>query len=607
LNIFVEQTVNGIISGNVYGLIAIGLALIFGAAGVVNFAHGSVYMAGAYIGWVTMVRLHIPLAASLTLTMVSCAALGLLMERIVVRRVLGQSQLAPLLATLGASFILDQAAQVIFGPHTQAFASPLPAWRVPFLGATIGSLDFLIFGVSLVATAAVWGMLRFSRIGWAIRAVAQDRDAARMVGVKVEAVSQVTFALASALGGLAGILVGIYFNSVSPTMGFDAMLKGLVAQMMGGMASVPGAVIGGLALGIVESWGVGLLGSSYRDLFAFAILILVLLVRPRGLLGARDERPSEPMTGTIVNRSRSLRIPPGLGTAIVGAGFLLPLFIRNPYVLQVLINAWLYGLLSLSLTLVSGTVGQISFGHAGLLAIGGYTSALLALRLGIPVAAAIPLSGVATAVLGTLLVSPTFRLRSHYLAIATLGISEIVSLAILNGGSLTQGAMGISNIPPLSLGGSAAFDTRSVYWAALALLVIMALLQHRLVRSPVGRAFKSIRDDEIAAKSHGVGLYRYKAMAFAFSGFTAGVAGAFTAHMYSYINHETFNNTTSILGLTMAILGGLGSIWGAVAGAFTLIVLPEVLRGFADFRYLVYGLALVLLVRFRSSGLFGID
>jgi hypothetical protein len=154
--------------------------------------------------------------------------------------------------------------------------------------------------------------------------------------------------------------------------------------------------------------------------------------------------------------------------------------------------------------------------------------------------------------LGTLLVAPTFRLRSHYLAIATLGIGEIVRLVILNWDGLTRGAMGLPNIPPLSFAGRLIVDPRSLYWASFGLLVLVAVLQTALVRSSVGRAVKAIRDDEKAVASRGIGPDRYKSLAFAASAFVAGIAGAFTAHMYSYINSETFSNTTRIRRLPLS-------------------------------------------------------
>jgi branched-chain amino acid transport system permease protein len=247
----------------------------------------------------------------------------------------------------------------------------------------------------------------------------------------------------------------------------------------------------------------------------------------------------------------------------------------------------------------------MSLGHAGLLAIGAYASALLAIDLGLSVDLAILSAGVITALLGVLLIYPAFRLRGNYLVIATLGIGQIVSLVILNWDSLTHGPLGLTNIPPLAFAGQLIATNQAIYWLSLGLLLVLALLQIRLLNSHLGRTLRAIREDEVAAQSYGISLKRYKALAFAVSGFIAGISGAFTAHMYSYINHETFNDTVSVLALTMVILGGLGNVAGAIVGATALIALPELLRPFADYRYLVYGIVLLLLIRFRPQGLLG--
>jgi branched-chain amino acid transport system permease protein len=262
----------------------------------------------------------------------------------------------------------------------------------------------------------------------------------------------------------------------------------------------------------------------------------------------------------------------------------LPLIAPHPYILQILTNAWLMAMLALSLTLVTGTAGQTSLGHAGFLAIGAYSSALLTMRLHLPFEVSLLVSAAITAVLGTLLVMPSFRLRAHYVAIATIGIT---------------------NIPPVSLLGVEAITPRAVYWYALALLLLGALFQWRLMRSHLGRVWRAVREDDVAAQAYGISLNRYKALAFAASAFIAGASGAFTGHMYSYINHETFTSTTGILALTMVILGGMGNMPGAVLGAVALTALPELFRGLADYRYLFYGIVLVLLIRFRPQGLLG--
>lgn len=605
LTSFTDHTINGLIIGNIYALVAVGLALIFGVANLINFAHGSVYMVGAYVGWVCVTVLHTPLPATIVLVVVGSALVGMLIERVGLRPLQGSTRIAPLLATIGISFVLDQLVQIVFTPDPRGLPNQLPTWRIPLGSGTIGALDLLIAGIGLASAVLLYGFLRYTRLGWAVRATAQDRDAALQMGVNVHAVNQTVFAIASALGGLSGLLVGMYFNNIYPAMSFQATLKGFVAQLIGGVGNVPGAVGGSVLLGLIESYGVALLGTSYRNLFAYLLLIVFLVLRPNGLFTPSHQLPPEPLTGTFIAPSRPVRLAPPVILALAGAALLLPLVVLDPYVLQTLANAWLYGMLALSLTLVAGTAGQMSLGHAGLLAIGGYASALLAMKLGLPVAAAVLLAGMITAALGTLLISPAFRLRGHYVAIVTIGIGEIVSLVILNWEDLTNGPIGLGNIPPLELFGRPIVTADAIYWLTLAVLIGLALLQWRLTRSHLGRTLRAIREDDVAAQAYGISLHRYKTLAFVVSGFGAGVSGAITAHMYSYINHETFNTTISILALTMVILGGLGNIMGAILGAVLLIGLPELFRGLAEYRMLVYGLVLLLLIRFRPQGVLG--
>jgi len=170
---------------------------------------------------------------------------------------------------------------------------------------------------------------------------------------------------------------------------------------------------------------------------------------------------------------------------------------------------------------------------------------------------------------------------------------------------LTHGAMGVSSIPPLSAFGFEATSARAVYWLTLAALVAFALLQARLSSSHNGRTLRALRDDEVAARAHGVEVARYKALAFGFAGFGAGISGAISAHLYTYLNNQTFDSQLSLLAVTMAILGGMGNILGAILGALALVGLPEAFRFAAEYRILIYGLVLLALVRFRPQGLLG--
>ncbi len=600
-----DYTINGLIIGNIYALLAVGLALIFGVSHLINFAQGSIYTVGAYIGWTCITYLHTPLPVTMVIVLAGCALLGVAIERIGLRPLAGAARIAPLLATIGISLVLDQMVQIVFTPDPRALPNPLPDWRLQVGSGTIGALDLLIAGIGIVSAAVLFGFLRFTRLGWAVRATALDRDAAQQMGVDTDAVNRTVFAIAAALGGLSGMMVGMYFNHIDPAMSFQATLKGVVAQVIGGMGNVPGAIFGSLLLGLTESYGVALFGSSYRNLFAFVLLLVILVLRPNGLFASSRQAPPEPLTGTFIAPSKPIAVPWVVVLIAVVAAAALPLVPNISYILQTLTGAWLYAILALSLTLVAGTVGQISLGHAGLLAIGAYASALLALDLNWPVGFSVLAAGVITALLGTALIFPAFRLRGHYVSIATLGIGEIVGLVILNWESLTRGPIGVSGIPPLQLGSLALDSPVSSYWACLAVLVVLALLQVRLLSSHLGRTFRAIRDDDVAARAYGISLNRYKGLAFAVGGFAAGISGAITAHLYSYINYETFTSQISILALTMVILGGLGNIAGAIVGAVALISLPELFRFTAEWRMLVYGLVLLLMIRFRPQGMLG--
>lgn len=605
LRTFLDQTINGIVVGNIYALVAVGIALIFGVGNLINFAQGSIFMFGAYVGWMCVTRLQLPLPVAFVGVAVVCGGLGMAMERLALRPLQNSARIAPLLATIGISLVLDQLVQILFSPNPQSFPSPLPTERIALGGVNIGAIDLLIAGTGVSAAVFLFWFLRFTKMGWAIRATAQDREAAQQMGVDVNAVNQITFALASILGGFAGLLVGIYFHTVYPSMSFQAGLKGFAAVLVGGLGNVPGALAGGVLLGLVESYGVAAFGASYRNLFAFLILIAVLVWRPSGLFSRRRRAPPEPLTGTFIPNQQPLKIPTWAILALALAALVLPLVVADPYLLQILTNAWLLGMVALSISLATGTAGQVSLGQAGFVAIGAYASALLTQRLHWSFEASLLAAAVVSAIMGVLLTLPAFRLRAHYVAIATLAVGEIVNQVILNADWLTNGPLGITNISPPTFLGWEAVNARDVYWYALGLLLLVALLQWRLLKSPLGRTWRAIREDDVAAQAYGINLTRYKALVFAVSALIAGISGAFTAHMYTYINQETFTSSTSLLALTMVILGGMGNMLGAVVGAVLLTALPEAFRGLVDYRYIVYGLVLLLLIRFRPQGLLG--
>ncbi len=281
-----QQLINGLVSGCVYALVALGYTMIFGILGIVNFAQGEIYMFGAFTAVLTLaVTGNIWLASAAGIA-VACV-IGVLLERIAFRPLRGTHPLIPLISAIGASIFLSSLARLLFGPEDRAFPLEFHPAGFDFFGAQINQLQLVIIGVSVGLMAILTLFLNMTKHGKAIIAVAMDSDAARLSGINVNRAYEITFLLGSALSGAAGIMMAMYYNSTSPNMGLLPGLKGFSAAILGGVGSIPGAIIGGLVLGIAENLGAAYISSSYKDAFAFIALVLVLILLPRGIMGSR--------------------------------------------------------------------------------------------------------------------------------------------------------------------------------------------------------------------------------------------------------------------------------------------------------------------------------
>jgi len=291
--------------------------------------------------------------------------------------------------------------------------------------------------------------------------------------------------------------------------------------------------------------------------------------------------------------------------ALLAALIVAPLFIENQYILQVMIFVGIYIMLTLSLNLLNGYVGLIALGHAGFYGIGAYASAKFSLDLGFPFLLSLICSGIVAGFFGYLLGRPTLRLSGIYLALATLGFNVVVWLLLLNWMSFTNGPLGIMSIPPPTIFGYE-IETRSDYfYLILALVVLTIVSMHRLINSRFGRALVAIREDDLAAEAIGIDTTRYKVQAFVLSAFYAGLAGSFYAHFVKYVSPDSFTHIESFVILAMLALGGTGNLFGPVVGAVILIVIPEVFRGLLEYRMIIYGGILVVMMLVRREGLLG--
>jgi branched-chain amino acid transport system permease protein len=283
----------------------------------------------------------------------------------------------------------------------------------------------------------------------------------------------------------------------------------------------------------------------------------------------------------------------------------VPVVYPKSYEMGVLCRILMYVILAGSLNYINGYSGQFNIGHAGFFGIGAYCEALLALRLGFPFWAALPLAGLLAAAIGLLVALPTLRLRGIYLAIVTLGASEIIRLILLNWESLTGGPNGLRGIPAPQLLGLRISRSPDYYYIFLALAALFLFVTNRLVHSRVGRALISIREDEMAARSLGVETRRYKAVSFMYGAFWAGIAGAAFAPYFKFISSDMFSLDEGFNILSMVIIGGQGTLIGPIVGAVIVNVLNEVLRPVSQYRLGVYALLIIAMMWLRPQGLVG--
>ena len=279
-----QQLINGISLGSIYALIALGYTMIYGIIKLINFAHGDIYMVGAYLGFYA-ITLGIPVIPAILISMAVTSCLGVVVERLAYRPLRHAPRISVLITAIGMSFFLEYTMMALVSPTPRTFPATISDVSFEVGGLIISGQQLLIMGVTFLLMTILTYIVRRTKIGKAMRAASYDTEAAQLMGINADRIISITFAIGSALAAVAGVLIGIYYNAIDPLMGLMPGIKAFVAAVFGGIGSLPGAVFGGIVLGIVEAFISGLGLSMFRDAAAFAILILVLLLRPAGIFG----------------------------------------------------------------------------------------------------------------------------------------------------------------------------------------------------------------------------------------------------------------------------------------------------------------------------------
>ena len=619
MEIHVSTVALGLIQGLNIGLLAVGLVLIYRTTRIVNFAHGELGAVSAVLLSTLVVDHHWPYGLGLVFVLVLAAIIAGGCE-LLLRRLFARPRVLVMVATIGISqFLFLMTLLPLVRPKKTYVAFPVPFTASFELDHyTFHESDILTLVVApLVVLALAWFLTR-TRYGLAMRAMAENGDSARLAGVSVRRLSTAAWMIAGVLAAITVILAspakGSAFTEVIP---LDLLVRALAAALIGAMVSLPAAFIAGIGIGIVQSVVTfNEPAASNIEVVIFAVLLVALLVRARGLkVGPRDEERSSwrfsGLTDAVHNEVLRRRVGmTGAGVALLVAA-VAPLFVTEG-------RAFLYGrielyaVIALSLTILTGWAGQLSLGHFGLVAVG----SLVAAHLGesVPLVLLVPLGGIVTAIVAVIVGLPALRIKGLYLAVSTLAFAVLMEVSVVPTpcwkAPLLHNTF-CTGLPdpastllarPTFLGMDVSSD-KAFSYVCLALLVIALLAARSWRDSGVARALIAVRDNETGAAAMGVRVVRVKLMGFALSGFFAGAAGVCFVFLTERVNTSTFAAPESILVVSMAIIGGLGSVPGAVLGALYLIGLPAFFGSTPTMQFVTSSIGLTIALLYLPGGL----
>ena len=611
--------VEGVITGLGYGLLALGLVLIYRTNRVLNFAQGQLGVVAAVFMAKLTADFHFNYWIALAVSLGLAAGAGAVCE-LTLRRIFNRQRVLVMVATIGLSQVLFLFTALPFvRPKKLSQPFPVPIHLTfSISGFTFTSGQVLTLIVAPIVALSIAAFIKYSPAGLAMRAMSENADSARLSGVWVRRTSTIAWTLAGVLSAFTAILNAPGQTTVlTQVLSPDLLVLALIAGLVGAMFNLTAAFVAGIGLGVVVevlNWNIP--NPATVELILFALLLLVLLLRVAGLQkGSRTGERSTWLSGSADFRRRADRLRERVGTsgvvlAVVVVG-LLPLVIstgRSFLLSQICI----YAVIALSLTVLTGWAGQVSLGQFGLVAVG----AIMAAHLGasVPLVLLLPFAGVVTAAIAVIVGLPALRVRGLYLAVSTLGFALFMQESVLATPCATVPVIGkrvCTGLPDPqstlvarpSLFGLSLGSERAFAWFSIAILVLSVLMVRVWRDRGVARRLVAVRDNEVAAGAMGIPVVRTKLLAFALSGFVAGYAGVCFAFATERFSASTFDPGVSILVISMVVIGGLGSIPGAVLGALYLVGLPAIFGTTSTIQFLTSGFGLLAFILYLPGGL----
>ncbi|QRG06255.1 ABC transporter permease [Xanthobacter dioxanivorans] len=599
---FVSLLLNGLATGSMLFIVACGLSLIFGVTQIVNFAHGSFYMLGAYIAYsLVSVMMSVPggFWAGVLVAAVVVGIVGGLVEMTVLRRLYKAPELLQLLATFGVVLVVQDVTRYVWGSE-DLIGPRVPglAGSLDFFGIRFPSYNIFLMLLGPAILGLLWLVFHRTRWGTLVRAATEDREMVGVLGVNQRWLFTSVFILGSALAGLGGA-VQLPRDSANLGMDFNLLTEAFVVVVIGGLGSISGAFVAALLIGVIQSFGT-LLMPSMTLVTIFIFMTIVLVFRPYGLAGKKQVQVREPPRvdeGLMVQGGREQWVLWGLAAAFVVASPLL----LNGYGITLLIETLIFILFASSLHFLVGPAGILSFGHAAYFGIGAYFAALGVKYFGLPFLPALigaPIvAGLGAALFGWLCV----RLSGTYRAMLTLALAQIVWSVAWQWISVTGGDNGILKVWP-----DAWAHNHVVYlYVTLAVVGMSLIVLRRIVFAPFGYALRAARDSSARAVAIGIEVRRVQWAGFVLAGALAGLGGA----LYAFAKGSVFPDVASIAfsvdGLVMLLLGGLESLAGPIVGAAGYHWLLAELQRTTEYWRAPLGIVIVLAIIFFPRGIVG--
>jgi branched-chain amino acid transport system permease protein len=602
----VLQSLSGLASASSLFIIASGLTTVFGVTRIVNFAHGSLYMLGAYLA-VTIVPLLLEVDRSLPMFLLGVllsalivGVIGALMEVLLLRRIYKAPELFQLLATFGVVLIVQDLVIKLWG------AVEIPGPRAPslrhgvfILGERFPAYELFLIGAGLAVLLGLWLLMQKTRFGVLIRAATQDREMVAALGVNQAWLFTGTLFLGAFLAGLGGALQ-IPRVAVNTQMDISIITEVFVVTVIGGMGSVPGAFVAALIIGQLQAFGI-LIFPKITLVLVFLLMAVVLVVKPWGLFGRPDAAAGRAILPEgILNLKRFGSVDRIVAGVAIAALLALPI-VGDNYMVKVGIEVLVLALAAFSLQFLIGVGGIVSFGHAAYFGLGAYAAGLLVTKGGLPMEPALLLAPLIAGAFAALFGFFIVRLTGIYLAMLTLAFAQIVYAIGFQWVEVTGGDNGVVGVWP-----SAWASSRQVYYYLVLAFTLSAIIALRhAIYAPFGYSLRAARDSAVRADAIGIDVARVRWFAFTLSGAAAGLAGGLYSFSKGSIDPTMISIPMSVDFLVMVLLGGIQTVVGPLAGAAAFHSIKDFFMPLTDFWRLFLGASIILMVLAFPRGIAG--